>query len=743
LNAERQTIQGYLLQVQDITVRKHVEEELKEKEKRYRTLFDLSPSGIILIDTDGIIIDVNDSFCNSVLYKSDELIGNNIRSLVPAENHQLVGEHILDILSGKIFEHVVKNIKKDGTLCDMELRESSVLLPDGRKGILSAANDITERKRAEEALRESEAKFRNLADYSPNMIFINKRGKVVYANKLAEEMTGYRKDEIYSDSFNFMELIDPEYRELIMFNLKMHSEGREVPPAEYRLRTVSGKSIDSVINTKLINYEGGTAILGIVTDITERKRIEKALQLSEKQYRELFEQSPEAIYIHLDSIIVDGNPEFVKLLGASGLDELLGKSIFDILHPDYREADKSRLKVIINPGTNAPYREEKFIRLDGNIVDVEVGAAPILLKDKQAVQVLIRDITERKRAEEALQESEEKWRSITENSADHIMLLDKETNILFSNKTFPDLTLNDVVGKSAYSLIPKPFINVARNCFSNVLNTGKQDSYETEYQTKNNETKYFSVRVGPVFKSGKVVAMVSSSTDITKRKIIENSLKESYARLRSLAERLQMIREEERASVAREIHDDLGQSLTALKMDISWLQKNPDMDRAKRTEKFNTILDLTNSTIQTVKKIASDLRPGVLDDLGLISAIEWQKDEFESRYRIKCKLAINKKDIQLTEKVSIAVFRIFQETLTNIARHSEASRVDVKLDFLENKKLILEIHDNGIGIDSEIVRSPKSFGLIGMKERVNILKGTMEIIGMPSKGTLVRVIMPY
>jgi signal transduction histidine kinase len=203
-----------------------------------------------------------------------------------------------------------------------------------------------------------------------------------------------------------------------------------------------------------------------------------------------------------------------------------------------------------------------------------------------------------------------------------------------------------------------------------------------------------------------------------------------------------MIREEERATIAREIHDDLGQSLTALKMDISWVKNNPEMDVKAKTAKFDMMLDLTNSTIQTVKRIATELRPGILDDLGLVPAIEWQAAEFQNRFKIQCNVSINKSDVIIKDEISIAVFRIFQETLTNVARHSGATKVDVILNFYDDDNLIMEITDSGVGIDEEQINSLKSLGLFGMRERVNILKGKMEITGKPGKGTKVRVSIP-
>jgi signal transduction histidine kinase len=202
-----------------------------------------------------------------------------------------------------------------------------------------------------------------------------------------------------------------------------------------------------------------------------------------------------------------------------------------------------------------------------------------------------------------------------------------------------------------------------------------------------------------------------------------------------------MIREEERATVAREIHDDLGQSLTALKMDITWMKQNPGMVEEKRSTKFDVMLDLTNSIIQTVKRIATELRPGILDDLGLVPAIEWQAEEFRKRSGIQCNLQISVGEVIIEEDISIAVFRIFQESLTNIARHSGATKIEVAIK-KKDDLLQMEVTDNGVGISEEQIISSRSLGLIGMNERVSVLKGKLTISRAAEGGTTVGVYIP-
>jgi signal transduction histidine kinase len=220
----------------------------------------------------------------------------------------------------------------------------------------------------------------------------------------------------------------------------------------------------------------------------------------------------------------------------------------------------------------------------------------------------------------------------------------------------------------------------------------------------------------------------------------------SRERLRSLAAHLQSVREEERTRMAREIHDEFGQMLTGFKMDLSWLDKRlgetkTKVGRPALAEKVKSMSGLVDEMVRSVRRIAAELRPGVLDDLGLVAAIEWQAREFQKRTGIGCKLSTALDNVALPPQLSTAVFRILQETLTNVARHAQASHLTVSLA-AKAKRLVLEVQDNGRGI-TEVERiHSKSFGLVGMRERAMILGGDFDIRGAPGKGTTVTVSIP-
>lgn len=246
---------------------------------------------------------------------------------------------------------------------------------------------------------------------------------------------------------------------------------------------------------------------------------------------------------------------------------------------------------------------------------------------------------------------------------------------------------------------------------------------------------YLEAPFDPIRMIGKVVRLLE-------RKQAEEELGRSNEQLRALSIRLQVAREEERIRIAREIHDELGGALTGLKMDLSWIGKRlSEQSRGAVQQKLQSALELIDETIAQVRYISTELRPPMLDDLGLAAAIEWQAREFQRRTEIRCKIVSLQEDITLSPEKSTAVFRIFQEILTNVARHSQASSVEVRMEE-QDGCLTLKVSDNGKGIEEGKVAESTSIGLLGMKERAMIFGGQVNVVGAGGRGTTVTVRIP-
>ncbi len=258
-----------------------------------------------------------------------------------------------------------------------------------------------------------------------------------------------------------------------------------------------------------------------------------------------------------------------------------------------------------------------------------------------------------------------------------------------------------------------------------------------------------SARTGLDYGSGELGQLAKSFDEMAtalehrqaERRQAEMELKRSKELFRNLSAHLQVIREEERTRIARKIHDDLGQAMTALKIDLSWLNKKLPNNQDLIREKLNSMVTLINETIETVHNVSEDLRPGILDDFGLAAAIEWQAEEFQKRTGMECRTSLPPDEFELSKEKSTNLFRIVQESLTNVIRHANATKVEINLNE-EDSILLLEVADNGKGISDAAVTNPKSFGLIGINERVHSLDGEVNIVGTPNEGTRIIVKMP-
>jgi signal transduction histidine kinase len=228
---------------------------------------------------------------------------------------------------------------------------------------------------------------------------------------------------------------------------------------------------------------------------------------------------------------------------------------------------------------------------------------------------------------------------------------------------------------------------------------------------------------------------------LIEQKRTEEQLRRSHEQLRALSVHLQYVREEERIRIAREVHDELGQAMTGLKLQLMWLSGRVPENLKAAHAKIHVMADGIDATIHAIRRIATELRPGLLDTAGLPAALEWQANEFQKQTGIECSVSVAIGDTVLNQDLNTAFFRIFQETLTNVIRHARAGKVEVRL-FEAAKHFILEVKDNGRGISESEIENTKSIGLIGMRERAALLGGEVQLRGEPGKGTTVSVRIP-
>lgn len=339
-----------------------------------------------------------------------------------------------------------------------------------------------------------------------------------------------------------------------------------------------------------------------------------------------------------------------------------------------------------------------------------------------------------------LQESEERLRSLSNASLEGIMIHSQgvilDVNLAFS-RLFGYEQPEEVIGKNGVERL------LSKESWAYIQERmQRKETGPVEVMGIRKHGTAFPVEVD--LRSVKYLgrnASIISFRDITERKRAQEERQRYIEQLRALAARLRSVREEERKRVAREIHDQLGQALTAIKIDLSSLMHEVPAEQKHQSIRTASILEMVDETIQSVRQISSELRPGILDDLGLVAAIEWAGQEFEARTGTKCLLHVPEDDFLIDPDRATEVFRIFQETLTNVARHAHASETEVRLS-RDNGDLTLEVHDNGGGIPKDKLSNGESLGILGMRERARLLGGELTISGEPGAGTTVRVRIP-
>ena len=254
--------------------------------------------------------------------------------------------------------------------------------------------------------------------------------------------------------------------------------------------------------------------------------------------------------------------------------------------------------------------------------------------------------------------------------------------------------------------------------------------------------KHIEIRALPRFGPRRQInGVIHIVRDISQRKRSEERLRKSREKLRNLTAHLHSVREEERKNIAREIHDELAQALTALKIDVFWMKKRLPNDNCALQQKIQAMSGLIDTTIKSVQRIASKLRPGLLDDLGLQEAIQWHTQEFQARTGVHCDLAFEGEWERLDPDRAITVFRVFQEALTNVARHAKATRIKMTGQTTD-RRVKIAIRDDGRGITPAESANPNSFGIMGMRERVHYWGGSISIQGDPGEGTTIEVSIP-
>lgn len=474
--------------------------------------------------------------------------------------------------------------------------------------------------------------------------------------------------------------------------------------------------------------------------ISDKLKSGQAIKSDEDKYWKLFENnpSPMMIFDKAANRFLDVNDAALKQYGYARK-EFLSLNIRSIQPEEDRHIFFEKYKYLIDTDTNSSIAKHQ--RKDGSYVDVHITNRDIFFKNAKCMLVLANDITLLLKT----QEENRRLAAVLENTSDFVTLADLEFKTIYVNKAARKIRQND----ESEDLPQKGFLDYlpeegrayfTENIFPVAFVQGIWRGEAVWIGKDQKEIPVSQVMLIEKPWNGTSGFIASIARDISESKEKESEIKKMNEQLRALAASLQNIREEERLNMAREIHDDLGQQLTAIKIDVFWIAKKVQGDD-EVSKRLNGIISLINETVKSVRKISTQLRPGILDDLGLIEALKWQAEEFKKRYEIAVDFVCNTDFLVLEQPMATGLFRIFQEALTNIARHANATLVKISLKIID-KELVLRIQDNGRGFEMYEVQAQKTLGLFGMKERTLMMGGQLEINSAPGKGAMLVISAP-
>lgn len=732
---ETGTLLGAVHRMTDITQLKKSEEALKESEAYFRQLFELGADAIFLQDREKII-EVNEQACLCLGYSREELLGLRLTDL-EAEISQDQRNQLLESRQKEIHKNTFYGTyrRKDGSTFPVEVR-SRDFAAQGRTLRLAAARDITAQREAEKAIRDSEHRFRELFNHMKSGVIVyevTSEGKKIIIkdlNRAAERIEIKKKRAVLGRDVREV-FPGAEAMGMVETILRVWSSGNpeHLPLAHYQDERISGWRENFVY--RLPSGE----VVAVYDDVTDRVNDIQALRQSRETLRVLLDAMPAAVLLlNPQGIILAANKVVAERFGKS-IKEMVGSSIFDHLEPELAASRQARLEEVKRTGQPLVFEDSREgLILDNYIHPIFSGAGALA-----GFAVLAIDITERKRAEKALAQQARFLQLLIDTIPAPVFYKDAQGLYLGCNQAFQNfygLTKDQIMGKTVDCLEKPEIVGKYHQMDVELFQNPGVQEYEFTTQRCDGKKREVVITKATFLKTdGTVGGLIGVQTDVSE-------LKQAETQLRALAARLAEVEEMERQHLARELHDEVGQGLTALGLNLTLLKAHmPQEATAPLLNRLADAVTLVEKTGETIRNIMAELRPPVLDDYGLLSALRWYGDEFSQRTGIRVDILGEEAVPRLATPVELALFRIAQEALTNVAKHASASQVELAEE-VDNRTVRLVISDNGVGFDRAKLGQPEGryrWGLMNMSERAVAVGGRCHIESRPGHGTKVVV----
>ncbi len=768
--------------------RRH-QEELRQSEERYRVVAETASDAIFMIDADSRILFVNSAAEKIFGYAGDEMLGERLTMLMPERlrgAHQASLKRYADTGRRRLDWDSIAllGLHKSGREIPLEVSFGE-FIKEGERFFTGFVRDVTERRRAEEALRASEERFRlmveGVKDYA--IFMLDADGYIVSWNAGAERIKGYRAEEIIGEHFSRfyteedLESGHPEEE------LRLAAAEGRYEEEGLRVRKDGSRFWASTTLTALYDEAGKLRGFSKVTrDITERRRVEEALRESEARYRSVIEQAAENIFL-VDvktKRILEANAALQSSLGYTA-EELRRLTLYDIVDHDAESIDRNAERALAEG--HSFLGERRYRRRDGSLIEVEVNASVITYGGRQTMSIVAHDVTERKRAEQRLQHTLDRLLALYEASQTLGSTLESEevvSRLLVIMQRVSHLTaavisvpeeedgsarvwrsvgLDELRPGARYSAEAtdarraaleaeepqlfrlqsagygtEPLVGLCLPLLTWDRSLGVLEAYGTESLAESDAVELL----------GSLASQAASALENAR---LYGEVADREHRLQDLVEKLLVAQEEERRHIAYEVHDGLAQVAVAAHTYLSAFARRYAGDDIQGREKLDRALELIEQTVREARHIIANLRPTALDDFGLATALRLQVEEFRSE---DCETVYEEAlgddgDARLPVAVETALFRVAQEALTNIRKHAESPRVRVRLERLDGT-VRLEVRDWGRGFElgkGTTKGGPgERVGLVGMQERIALLGGDLKVHSEPGAGTSIVAEVP-
>ena len=780
LQGELLVLEGFIT---NITDRVHAEEKLQEAkalaedERNFaESLIETAQVVVLVLDTEGRIVRFNPYMEEISGYHQEEVQGKDwFTTFLPKRDQSGVRELFLGAVSDIQTRGTVNPIvMKDGREREIEWYDKVLRDVDGNiVGLLATGQDITERKRAEEALLAAAQQWRTTFDAINDMVcLMDVEGRILRCNMAMKELVGKPFDEIIGRTC-WKLVCGTSERPAGCPAVRMWETCRR----ETQVLPIGDRWFE-IAADPLLDEDGNiTGAVHIMSDITERKRTEEALQESEERYKDLVEKAGIAILMDdREGGFKYFNETFLELVGYSA-EEMKEQSIQSLVHPDdagkVMQFHKNRIQ-----GKMAPSRYEfRAIRKDRSVVYLEVDVAAV--KEGESIigtRSYMWDISERKQVEEALQASEGRYRTLVELAPDIIYQLDADGKIVFISRGIETLayTPDELIGRSFEEIVHPDDVKKTQAGFveRRVGDRATRDA-EIHLVARQGELREHAVKEVAITARGlwdvpddridqadkTFLGTTGIARDITERKRAEEELRQHRdhleelvaqrtQRLRDLTARLAEVEEAERRQLARELHDQVGQNLTALSFNLKALQTQIPafVDRPQEivdqsSARLDDSLALVKETTRRIRDVMDNLRPPALEEYGLTAALRWYGTVIASRTNIPVTVHGKEPTPRLAPAIETALFRVVQEALANVANHARATEAQVTLDTAQGRVRMV-VADNGVGFDPERLHQPaerQRWGLLLMAERAEAVGGHCRVESATGEGTQVIV----